>query len=363
MKIGVIFAIYNCEEYVDACLEPWLALREECNIILTATSGRFAPYKDLGIPDKNAGTIKKLATKGLDFIVTTAGDNLIDEDSSRNNCLNYLKPHNCDLIWIVDGDEIYTKGQIRGIIDFIERNPDTLSFSLYLKNYSIRLPYFETPWSRPSIYRNQSEWGRIQRFYFDTFFTYEDGVHGIKHVETKQVPKNVAFIEHYSWINKEYTHDKIRYQELRYSSWVDNDGVSHEVPLEGRCSKKSINGEVYFNEDYARIKGNEVPSLHEYPTDTILSSLCINYSRSKNRIELKTDYVFNGFNMIVKDLVNDTIYGNFEINISPDLIFWYAPGISKERMEDEDFQGFRVELFKEDRIVHIENILTQVGLI
>jgi len=331
-------------------------------MILTSSSGRFAPYRDLGIPDKNAGTIKKLVTKGLDYIVTTSGDNLIDEDSSNNTCLEYLKPHNCDIIWRVDGDEIYTEGQIRGIIDFIERNPEVLSFSIYLKNYSIQLPYFETPWSRPSIFRNKSPWGKIDRFYFDTFFTYEDKVHGIKHVETVQVPKNVAFIEHYSWINNDYTRDKVRYQEVRYSTWVDNDGVPHEVPAGERCAKIVKDDKMYFNPGYARRTNQEIPSLHEYPTDTIMGSLSVNYNRGQNTIELKTDYKLEGYTLQVKDLANGSLYSTFDISIVPDVIFWYVPGISQERLESEEFEGYKIELLIDDKIVHIENILTKIGL-
>ena len=362
MKIGVIFAIYNCAEYVDACLEPWLNLRNSEDIILTATSGRFAPYKDIGIPDKNSETITKLATKGLDFLVATSGENLIDEDSSRNNCLNYLKSHNCDLIWIVDGDEIYTEGQIRGIVDFIERNPDTLAFSLYLKNYSIRLPYFEPPWSRPTVYRNKSEWGKIERFYFDSFFIYEDGVHGIKHTEILQIPKNVAFVEHYSWINNDYTRDKVRYQEVRYSTWVDDNAIHHDVPEGERCAKMVIDGKLYFNTGYYKRVKQEIPSLHEYPTDTIISALSVSYNRSQNRIELRTEYKLEGYRLEVRDLADGFLYSKYDINITPDVIFWYVPGITQERLESEEFQGYRIELFMEDKIVHVENILTKIGL-
>ena len=53
MTVGIIFAIYNCEEFVDNCLEPWLKLRDSHNLILTCTSGRFKPYQDIGIKDKN----------------------------------------------------------------------------------------------------------------------------------------------------------------------------------------------------------------------------------------------------------------------------------------------------------------------
>jgi hypothetical protein len=364
MKIGIIFAVYNCEEHVDDCLRPWINLRESHNLILTATSGRFKPYQDIGIPDKNEGTLKKLANKKLDFLISTAGENLLDEDTSRNTCLDYLKSHECDIVWIVDGDELYTESQIKGIIDYIERNPDVLSFSIYLKNYSIRLPYFEPPWARPSIARVNSPYGRINRYYFDSNFDYEDGIHGINSVETRKVPKNIAFVEHHSWTNKDYTHDKIRYQEVRYDKWYDNDGNLTIWPREARCSKKSINGEIYFNTEYYSIRKEIIPSLHEYPTDTILSPTIIAYNRLENNIHLRTDYHLEGYTMFVKSLDSSKEYGRFIISIPPTdaASFWYHPVISQEELESPDFHGYRIEIFKDDNIVHIENILTRIGI-
>ena len=49
MNIGVLFTCYNCEDYVDACITPWLNLREEYNFIIACNSGMFKDYLDLDL--------------------------------------------------------------------------------------------------------------------------------------------------------------------------------------------------------------------------------------------------------------------------------------------------------------------------
>ena len=41
LKIGVLFSAYNCAAYIDECIEPWLKLKKELNLVLAATNGRY----------------------------------------------------------------------------------------------------------------------------------------------------------------------------------------------------------------------------------------------------------------------------------------------------------------------------------
>jgi hypothetical protein len=351
MKIGVIFAIYNCEEYVDECLKPWINLREKFQMILTVTSGRFKPYLDIGIPDKNQNTISKLSLKNLDFLVSTSGDNLLDEDSSRNVCLNYLKPHNCDLIWLVDGDEIYTEGQIHGILDFIEENQDTDAFSVYFKNYTIEYPYFIPPWSRPTIYRNRL-FGGIERFYFDSFFSFADGTHGIKDLHVKQIPKHVSFIEHYSWTDREATVDKIRYQNLRYNS----------SPEGSRCQYEYDDNGIFFSNKFHDSRNIEIPSLHEYPSSTLLNFIKTSYSRKENKINLESELPLDDVIVLIQSLDKNQTYGKFETSIYPGILVWFVPFLPFEKISENNFGGYRIIIKKENQTVHSENIITNIGI-
>jgi len=68
--------------------------------------------------------------------------------------------------------------------------------------------------------------------------------------------------------------------------------------------------------------------------------------------------------MFVKSLDSSKEYGRFIISIPPTdaASFWYHPVISQEELESPDFHGYRIEIFKDDNIVHIENILTRIGI-
>ena len=63
MKIGVLLTAYNCEDYIDDCLEPWLKLRDEYNFVIACNSGMFKDYLELDILEKNEGTLNKLIKK------------------------------------------------------------------------------------------------------------------------------------------------------------------------------------------------------------------------------------------------------------------------------------------------------------
>ena len=91
MKIGVLLTVYNCDNYIDAVLEPWFKLKEKYNMVFAVNSGMFKDYVSLGIPYRNQPTLDKLSKWDFDFQVTTKGTNLLGEDDSRNTCLDYLK--------------------------------------------------------------------------------------------------------------------------------------------------------------------------------------------------------------------------------------------------------------------------------
>lgn len=359
MKVGIIFAIYNCEEYVDKCLEPWLKLRDSHNLILTCTSGRFKPYKDIGIKDKNQKTISKLVTKELDFIATTAGENLIDEDSSRNVCLNYLKPHKCDIIWLVDGDEFYTEKQIKDILNYVESNPTEEAFSIYFKNYTTDYPYFIEPWSRPTLYRNRL-YGGIGDFYFDSFFRFVDGKHSIDDLHVHQIPKYISFIEHYSWVSREATTDKIRYQKIRYAKyWDKHNNKTIEVPEDGRSMCTSVDGKVFLSKKFYKVRGSIMPSLHEYPSKEILDYVLFSYDRLNNILRMRTELEIKDHTIIVKDIKTNKIYNQRELNLY-EHVLWFVPDVD---ISSPNFEGYKIEILKDLKVLHTENIYTKLGIL
>lgn len=352
MKVGVIFAVYNCSDYVERCISPWFKIKENHDIITTVTSGRFKDYIELGIPNKNRETLKELVKWDIDFLSITNGEKLMDEDSSRNLCLNFLKPFNCDLIWLVDGDEFYTELQIESILEYIKNTPDKEGYSVWLKNYTIKYPLF-TNWKRPSIYRNRL-YGGISRFYFDCYFCYNDEIHGILDIVVDEIPKSIAFIDHYTWLDTDATKDKIHYQNMRYL------GINNENPEGCRCSFEFDENGLRFSETFFLCRGIQIPILNEYPSNIIDNSFLVNFIRSENKITIKTENKKEKLNIQVKDLysrklINEFFFPSMEENVE----YWIIPLIG---LDSDSTEGFIIDIFEANNQtqIHTENIYLKI---
>lgn len=347
MRIGVIFAAYNCEEFVDRCLDPWFKLRESHDFVLTVTSGRFSDYQKLEIPNKNKETLKKLVSWDFDYFSITGGDKLLDEDTSRNRCLEYLKAYNCDLIWLVDLDEFYTCDQILSTIDHVNSNPDINIFWINFKNYTIDFPLF-LPWSRPTLYRNNIR-GGIRNFYFDSYFTYSDGL-DIGEEKKSTIPKEVAFVDHLTWISRDAVRDKIRYQNLRYC------GPSGNFPEEARCSFKWNQDldRLEFNDSFYQFYKTQIPVLRE-SGDTYSFKIETSFDRSENRLDIFSLSEEGPCIFSVKDFSGNE-YGSFEIHLTPGVSYWINPTGGKNLDLDPTCKGIEVEIFKNGIKIHSEKL-------
>lgn len=344
MKIGVIFTAYNCENYLKDCLSPWLDLRQELDLILTANSGMFKPYKEFGFEEKNEKTLEILVDSKLDFLVTTSGDNLLDEDSSRNFCLEYLKKHNVDLVWVVDGDEVYKKQEIIKILDFIESNKNTDSYKIQFKNYTFEVPYFTKGFNRETIYWTDRN-GGVSHFHFDVFMEYNNGMTINDTNEHIVIPKDVSYVEHYSWLSSDSrSHEKIVYQNSRF---VGDEGK--------RCAFKSEGDSMTFNKEFWDDRDMEIPNvckvLEPYTYDLELS-----FSPKDNSLYI--DWITR--EMITEIRVYDNnkslIFSN-TLHLNPYIRYYLKPDINRNFIEEEDFKGFIVEVIENGNLIHNEEIL------
>ncbi len=346
MRIGVIFCIYGCEDYVDRCLAPWFNLSSEFDFIFTLTSGRFKDYADLDIPDRNKPTLKKLIEWEFDYMSITSGNKILDEDTSRNRCLEFLKPYQCDLIWLVDGDEFYTEQQIKDIVLYVKSTPEEEAYSIWLKNYALRNPLFIN-FLRPTLYRNRI-YGGIDKFYFDSFFFYSDGIHEINDVTLHPIPKKIAFIEHNSWLPIEGSFDKIKYQKNRYC------GSHGQVPIDARCSYEvSEDGKsLIFNRSFYSYYGEQIPILKEIG-EMYSFDLELNFDRAENvlriqNIELEGEFIFE---ILGLDL---NYWGTYTLYLFPKVNYWINPSGNIHFDNEENFEGFKIRIFKNSILIHEE---------
>jgi hypothetical protein len=363
MRIGVIFAAYNCEESVDSCLAPWFSMRESFDLILTGTSGRFSDYQRLGIPNKNKGTLKKLVSWDFDYLSITGGDKLLDEDTSRNRCLDYLKSYNCDLIWLVDLDEFYTCEQIISIIDYVNSNLEINNFWINFKNYTIKYPLF-LPWRRPTLYRNNIR-GGIRNFYFDSYFSYSDGS-TIEDENRIVIPREFAYIDHFSWISRDAVKDKIQYQNSRYC------GPDGNFPADLRCAFvwNGEREEVEFNEIYwnhpALGNGHQIkvqtPVLHEQLDEFFVHLFDLDFDRRENVLRIFNLEASGVYTFTIKDDNGNAIYQGI-LDLYPGVNYWISPSSSRIFSEDQRLAYLEIEVEKEKNVVHRERLHLKTNIL
>lgn len=331
LKIGVLFTAYNCADYINDCLNPWFNLKNNFNFKFAINSGMFKMYKDLGFPDRNSETLNILYKYRFDYLINTKDSILLDEDTSRNNCLNYLKDiQGCDLIWLVDADEIYTENQIINTINFIRQNPEFDWYSILLRNFTFITKY-HLDFERANMYWTNRNNG-IDKFHFDSHVLYKDGM---LYNQKKGIciPKNILFIDHYSWLtNDTRSAEKIEYQKNR-----------HHGNKDIRCSFVYKENDLFFNKTFFDKRKINYPFLHEF------------LNLIDNRFTIGYDYYDKNFyvlpNIDIKN-VNVKIYnlqGNLILDKTTDMKnpfkYWF----------NVDLQGsFKLEIYVNNIFTHYQ---------
>lgn len=351
MKIGVLFTCYNCEDYVDQCLEPWLNLRDEMNFVFAASSGMFSDYLALGISEKNEGTLEKLISKKLDFLVTTSGKNLLDEDASRNICLEFLKKQQCDLIILLDGDEVYTEEQIKTIFAFVKEHHVYDGYAIYFKNFYFKRGIFTYDFCHHRIFWLNRH-GGIKEFHFDNEFTYEDGTD--PQLYRTEIPREIAFVDHYSWLSDDTrTRDKILYQNERYS------GPDGNFPRNLRCSfewNRELD-RLEFNQDFWMWKSGETPVLHEMIQNSPYSfDFKIGFQKTENKILIERVKIEEDIVVSILDGQTNELIFSLPLKIQPGVNHWINPNVNVNYDQLKEFKKFRIQVFKHDALVHEENL-------
>lgn len=359
MRIGLLLTAYNCEKYIDKCLEPWLKLKEEHDIVIACNSGMFRDYLELGISEKNEGTINKLISKKIDYLTIISGKNLIDEDHSRDISLDFLnggrfgRGNKCDLLIVVDGDEVFTEDNIKNILDFVIKNPDHDGYKINFKNHTIREGLFTYDYKHDRIFW-MNRHGGIERFYFDNQFEYKDhylGLSNYKYSDSIEIPKSVAYVDHYSWLSDDpRTKDKIIYQNKRYH------GINNEVPLGLRCAfewdeEKNV---VKFSSTFWSGRGIQVPILHEMTDGPYTFEFKLDFNRVENKITIEAFETVEDCLFEISDINKNLIY-SCSLNIIKDNNYWIMPS-SIHFDSDENFEGFNIKVKKNNQLIHDENL-------
>ena len=216
-KFGIVYCGYNTEDYVLRSIDPFLKRK---NHIVSAVSVPFAEYKGIDtFHDNTTDLLRELVNQGrLKYLVDSP--QYISEAEARNNALFYLKKYDLDYIWLVDSDEFYTEEDIERIESYVESSNKNL-FKLSLKNHVFDLDhYLEEPFCPPRIFKvNIADKFKVTNFYWDNdiCYAYEGKLIRYDQIEELDtVPKEIAHIPHYTWLNDRTGERKVEYQHRHF---------------------------------------------------------------------------------------------------------------------------------------------------
>jgi hypothetical protein len=224
--LGVIFTGYNCREYLENSLASWVNLRERNHsaekspqIKICAVNVVFDKF-DAAPED---GTRELLLRYQVDGKIDHAiiGPDGMTEVEARGTALKWLISQGADTIIQVDIDEFYTIEEINRILRFVDSQEFIVAFRLSLKNFVFdKNTYLEEAFTPMRIHRVKAGPFTAVDFCDDNNVLYRDDNGSIRdtNLATMTVPKKIAWIRHYTWLNDERSKKKIAYQNKRWPS-------------------------------------------------------------------------------------------------------------------------------------------------
>ena len=218
------------------------------------------PFKEYSHQEDYRDNTTEVLREYRDTIRLVDSPEFVLEHEARNFALDNLRKQ-VDYFWLVDGDEVYTEEQIDNIIQYIQDNP-VAWYKLCLKNYVFdKNSYMEEPFCPPRIFSSHYNGDFSPRFVWDNDMGYQrlgsNQLVDYRNLPTLTVPKEVAWIDHYSWLNDEVGRRKVKYQRRHFGhcsfKWVQNYISLHDQ------------GRLEFDDEYFEKMGKSKPKIvNEY---------------------------------------------------------------------------------------------------
>jgi len=228
MKYGIIFCGYNTEDYIKDSLAPWIG-RDDC--VISAVSIPFQEYsRQVFFEDKTIEILHEHFNRGEIQHLTTF-PRFIKEHEARNLALRKIKEP-VDAYFLVDSDEIYTKENIERIFEFVETNP-MCWYKVALRNFVFdKDTYLEEPFTPPRIFRTNFLGLNTPSFSWDNDMTYnhQEGQFSHNQIPFLEIPKEVAWVDHYTWLSNSLSKRKLQYQMAHFQGvcsfdWDEEKGL------------------------------------------------------------------------------------------------------------------------------------------
>lgn len=198
MKIGVLACLYGNPDLLPRVMQPWIELKNAgADIVISAVHAQFKEYAELGFADEDRETLSQLESNRHIFDALHISDTPLTEAQARNIALVPLTRAEADIVWLLDGDELYTKEQILGIIDFIRKTPRFDYYHIPFKDIVFDGVHFENGFTPQRIFRTARHSG-IGGFVWDNDILWGDGSI-IQSLLPGEIPRSVAWVEHRTW--------------------------------------------------------------------------------------------------------------------------------------------------------------------
>lgn len=218
MKFGILCNFYGFPQYLDQVLQNWQNID---NCFFACASCKFDQYQEISYLKEDAETVNLLKNKYSNLFEYIYTDKLSNDSIVRNYPLKYLLSKNVDYIWLLDGDEFYTKFEIENIINFVKLQEFITVFKINFKNFFNDDKHWLDGFCPPRIFKVKINNLKLDRFYFENDVFYKDQNQNdidYKTLSCLEVPRTIAHVKHYSWCgDKDFLKNKVKYQNLRYN--------------------------------------------------------------------------------------------------------------------------------------------------
>jgi hypothetical protein len=195
-------------------MEPWIALKNEgYDLVISAIHAQFKEYAELGYPDDDAATVAALEHNRAVFDALTIEKEPRGEKEARNIALTHLTRREVDLVWLLDGDEFYTKEQIVKIIEFVKKTPQFDYYHVPLDNRIFSNIRWQDGMAPPRIFRTDRH-GGVGGFVWDNEVMFGDGTLATT-LLPGIIPTRIAHVRHETWQRKDLE-KKIAYHKKHF---------------------------------------------------------------------------------------------------------------------------------------------------
>jgi len=236
MKIGFLLSAFNQEEFILDCLKDLVPFCRDNGHIISAVSVPFKEYKGKNIHYDDTTKILKRLLKDGDIHSVVDEPKYISECKARSLGLSMIKEHDCDFLFLIDSDEIFSHEDLTKIQAYVESSEFIDWWSISYKNF-VGEGYLKEPFTPPRVFKIKTRNLTLSHFYFDNDIIYKDE-HDLdinyKSLANKIIPESIAWVTHWTWLSTEKNKQKVQYQLEHF----------------GHCSYKWEDGQIKLNDDF-----------------------------------------------------------------------------------------------------------------